>query len=99
MSVLDLGTGTGNLAALFENVGLRSLGHGFFREHACDRTREASLSSSGPGRPARTWPGRRALNGRFDRIVSAYVWHELILMKTGTLAPLIDRHRVSQGRW
>jgi putative AdoMet-dependent methyltransferase len=44
-----------------------------------------------------TWP--QSLNRRFDRIVSAYVWHDFDLAyKMGLLKRLTEQYLASQGR-
>jgi putative AdoMet-dependent methyltransferase len=98
MSVLDLGTGTGNLAALFETLGCDLWGTDFsVNMLAIAHAKLPFLHPVLADLHDLAWP--QTLNRRFDRIVSAYVWHEFDLdEKLGLLRRLIDRHLVSQGR-
>ena len=98
MSVLDLGTGTGNLAALFEMLGCDLWGTDFsVNMLAIARAKLPFLHPVLADLHDLAWP--QSLNRRFDRIVSAYVLHEFDLdEKLGLLTRLIDRHLVSQGR-
>jgi putative AdoMet-dependent methyltransferase len=97
MSVLDLGTGTGNLAVLFARAGCELWGTDFSaamlararlklpRAHFClyDLHRE--------------WPD--AIPPRFDRIVSAYVFHHFELEeKVRIILELVNGHLAPDGR-
>jgi ubiquinone/menaquinone biosynthesis C-methylase UbiE len=78
MSVLDLGTGTGNLAGRFIDEGCDVWGMDF-SENMLAKAREklpclhAVLADLGD----ESWV--HSLSRRFDRIVSAYAWHEFDL--------------------
>ncbi len=98
MSVLDLGTGTGNLAALFETLGCDLWGTDFsVNMLAIAHEKLPFLHPVLADLHDPAWP--QTLDRRFDRIVSAYVWHEFDLdEKLGLLTNLIDRHLASQGR-
>jgi putative AdoMet-dependent methyltransferase len=99
MRVLDLGTGTGNLAARFIDEGCEVWGMDFSEnmlEKACEKlpglhTVFADLGSE-------NWS--HSLEGRFDRIVSAYTLHEfdftykLKLLKRLTAEFLTERGKM-----
>jgi cyclopropane fatty-acyl-phospholipid synthase-like methyltransferase len=98
MHVLDLGTGTGNLAARFVSAGCDVWGMDFS---------EAMLAKAREKLPClhpiladlrdETWP--QSLARRYDRIVSAYVWHDFDLdTKLGLLKRLTKGYLASQGR-
>lgn len=97
MSVLDLGTGTGNLALRFQALGCEIWGTDFSA---------AMLEKARPKLPGAhllqadlrgDWPP--ALNRRFDRIVSAYVFHHFELgEKVQIIEPLIHQHLEPNGR-
>jgi cyclopropane fatty-acyl-phospholipid synthase-like methyltransferase len=95
MSVLDLGTGTGNLAARF---GCEVWGMDF-SENMLAKAQEklSSLHVVLADLRAEAWP--QSLDRRFDRIVSAYVWHDFNLAyKMGLLERLTKQYLTSQGR-
>lgn len=98
MSVLDLGTGTGNLAARFVMVGCEVWGMDF-SENMLAKAQQ-KLSSLHPvlaDLRDETWP--QSLTRRFDRIVSAYVWHDFNLTyKMELLRRLTEQFLASQGR-
>ena len=98
MRVLDLGTGTGNLASRFLDAGCEVWGMDFSAQMLAQaraklpqlRTVQADLSAD-------EWP--RALNQLFDRIVSSYVLHDLHpAHRVQLLARLIGDHLVDGGR-
>lgn len=77
MNILDLGTGTGNVAARFAAQGTAVWGLDFSKEMLARAQEKVSQ-----GRFARAdlfgpWP--KAYARRYDRIVSAYVFHEFPL--------------------
>jgi putative AdoMet-dependent methyltransferase len=98
MSVLDLGTGTGNLAARFIDQGCEVWGVDF-SENMLSKAREKlpALHSVLADLGTESW--MRTLSRRFDRIVSAYTWHEFDLAyKLGLLKKLTDEF-LSTGGW
>lgn len=98
LSVLDLGTGTGNLAARFVTVGCEVWGLDF-SENMLAKAQEKlpSLHAVLADLRAEAWP--QSLHRRFDRIVSAYVWHDFDLAhKMGLLKRLTEQYLASPGR-
>lgn len=98
MSVLDLGTGTGNLAALFMKAGCEVWGMDF------SEGMQAKAMEKLPGlhpiladlRDTK-WP--QSLTRRYDRIVSSYVWHDFDqITKMGLLKRLSQDYLTVQGR-
>ena len=98
MRVLDLGTGTGNLAERFIAAGCQVWGTDF-SEGMLAKAREKlpALHLTLADLRAETWPAD--LDQRFDRIVSAYVWHDFDLAQKMTLLKrLTGQHLASPGR-
>jgi len=97
MSVLDLGTGTGRLAAHFAALGRRIWATDFsaaMLEQARARLPGATLVQADL---LGAWPA--GLERRFDRIVSAYVLHEFDLAaKVRLLRNLVEEHVAEAGR-
>ncbi|MFZ5921548.1 MAG: class I SAM-dependent DNA methyltransferase [Chloroflexota bacterium] len=94
-SVLDLGTGTGNLALRFADVGC-ALWCTDFSEPMLAKARQKL-----PGTQfvlhdlRREWP--KALDRRFDRIVSAYVFHHFELPQKVKIVTDLAGNRLSPG--
>ena len=98
MSVLDLGTGTGNLAARFVTLGCDVWGMDF-SENMLVKAQEKlpSLHLVLADLRDEAWP--QSLNRRFDRIVSAYVWHDFDLpYKIELLERLTRQFLTRKGR-
>jgi putative AdoMet-dependent methyltransferase len=96
MSVLDLGTGTANLAVRFAPSG-SELWCSDFSQTMLDRARLKMPSAHFILHDLRApWPPE--LNRRFDRIVSAYVFHHFDLeKKVGLCAELCARNLSANG--
>jgi len=98
MSVLDLGTGTGNLAARFVTFGCEVWGLDF-SENMLAKAQEKlpSLHAVLADLGTDAWP--QSLDRRFDRIVSAYVWHDFDLAyKITLLERLTGQFLTRKGR-
>jgi putative AdoMet-dependent methyltransferase len=97
MSVLDLGVGTGNLAELFASLGCE-LWCADFSEEMLERAR-AKLPAARLFLHDLRAPFPPALARRFDRIVSAYVFHHFeIAEKIAIVQRLVRDHLDPRGR-
>jgi putative AdoMet-dependent methyltransferase len=97
MHVLDLGTGTGNLAKRFVALGCTVLWIDFSSEMLAEARIKAPQAIFVQADLLGDWPA--PLNQRFDRIVSAYVFHEFdLLTKISLLQRLARHHLVNSGR-
>jgi ubiquinone/menaquinone biosynthesis C-methylase UbiE len=97
MSVLDLGTGTGNLALRFARLGCE-LWCTDFSEAMLEKAREKLPDAHFLLHDLREgWPAE--LVRRFDRIVSAYVFHHFDLRaKVSLCKDLVTRHLDPDGK-
>jgi putative AdoMet-dependent methyltransferase len=97
MDILDLGVGTGNLAALFAPLGVELWCIDYsdkMLEHARAKLPAAHFYSHDVRRYLPS-----ALNRRFDRIVSAYVFHHFELdEKIAIIERLVRDHLSPDGR-
>ncbi len=96
MQVLDLGTGTGELAARFEALGCVVTGTDFSPEMlriAREKYPAIVFQFQDLRQP---WPV--SLPGPFDRIVSAYVFHHFPLSQKIELMDTLCRHLSPDGR-
>ena len=94
MTVLDLGIGTGNLAARLVELRCSVWGIDFSTEmlaRARDRLPQVSLVR---GDLLRDWPAE--LDQSFDRIVSAYVLHEFDLETKANLLQKLSLHHLQR---
>jgi putative AdoMet-dependent methyltransferase len=95
-SVLDLGTGTGNLAVLFARAGC-DLWCTDFSQPMLDRARAKLPSAHFLLHDLRA-DLPPAFDRKFDRIVSAYVFHHFVLEeKVRIIKSLVTRHLLPNG--
>ncbi len=95
MSVLDIGTGTGNLAVRFAQQGCE-LWCTDFSQPMLAKAREKLPAAQFVQHDLRTaWPAE--LERRFDRVVSAYVFHHFQLQKKVELLRELSRNRLLPG--
>jgi cyclopropane fatty-acyl-phospholipid synthase-like methyltransferase len=97
MSVLDIGTGTGNLALRFAEHG-SELWCSDFSESMLEKARKKLPLAHFVLHDLRAdWPAE--LDRRFDRVVSAYVFHHFDLDgKVGLCRELVAHHLAPKGR-
>ncbi|MCE5321727.1 class I SAM-dependent methyltransferase [bacterium] len=97
LSILDLGTGTGNLASLFAGSTREVWGIDFSSEMLAKSKAILPNCHFVQADLLGQWP--EVLNRRFDRIVSAYVFHEFdIPTKVELLRRLKNDYLVDHGR-
>jgi putative AdoMet-dependent methyltransferase len=98
MRVLDLGTGTGNLAARFLDAGCEVWGMDFSAQMLTKaREKLPRLHVVQADLLADEWP--EALNQPFDRVVSSYALHDHDQSrKMQLLARLTEKHLAESGR-
>lgn len=95
LAVLDLGTGTGNLAERFARRGC-DLWCTDFSQAMLDKARIKLPQAHFVQHDLRqAWP--ESLQRRFDRIVSAYVFHHFELQKKVSLCRELVTERLAQG--
>lgn len=93
--ILDLGTGTGNLARRFVDLGCRVWGIDFSQamlQRARIKVPEARLAQADI---LGSWP--EEFRGRFDRIVSGYVFHHFDLEEKVDLLARLKRDHCEHG--
>lgn len=97
MAILDIGTGTGRLAARFAALGGVVTGADFSPEMLARARDNVPAAQFVPVDILGEWPPE--LNRRFDRIVSSYVFHEFQLDdKLNLLQRLKRDHLAAAGR-
>lgn len=95
MSVLDIGTGTGNLAMRFAQPGC-DVWCSDFSEAMLEKAREKLPTAHFVRHDLRApWPA--GLDRRFDRIVSAYVFHHFELGEKVELCKGLVSKRLTEG--
>ncbi|MGD0112612.1 MAG: class I SAM-dependent methyltransferase [Armatimonadota bacterium] len=95
-SVLDLGIGTGKLAAKFAELGCSVWGVDFSAEMLAQARAKLPEAVLAQANLMDEWPP--LLERRFDRIVSSYVLHEFDLDAKVSLLQRATDHLVSGGR-
>ena len=96
MLVLDIGTGTGNLAALFVAHGCRLWGTDYSPAMLAVATRKLPQAGFMLADVWQGWPA--GLPPVFDRIVSAYTFHHFELVEKVSLLNGLADHLAPQGR-
>ncbi len=97
MSVLDLGTGTGNLAAIFAETGCELWCSDYSAEMLVRARAKLPGAHFVQADLRAAWPAE--LDRRFDRIVSAYVFHHFPLpQKVALLVELTSQRLLPGGR-
>ena len=97
MSVLDLGTGTGNLAAQFLAQGCQVWGLDFSQEMLAEARVKLPAAAFVHADLLGDWPP--LIQRKFDRVVSGYVLHEFDLdTKVSLLQQIASRHLTAGGR-
>ena len=97
MTVLDLGTGTGNLAARFLSRGCQVWGIDFSWEMLAQAAEKQPEVAFVQADLLGEWP--QIIQRRFDRVISGYVFHEFDLeTKISLLQRIVSRYLVTGGR-
>lgn len=97
MTVLDIGTGTGNLAALFAARGCEVWGTDFSEPMLLEAGRKLPDAHLVVHDLRDSWPPK--LRRRFDLVVSAYVFHHFSLhVKVRLCREILGRRLVPEGR-
>ena len=94
-SVLDLGTGTGNLARRFADLGCEVWGLDFSPKMLALAARKVPGAHIAEADLMGEWPA--AFQGRFDIIVSAYAFHHFTLEKKLALLCRLSRDHCAPG--
>lgn len=96
MTVLDLGTGTGNLAAQFLAQGCQVWGVDFSQEMLAEARTKLPAAAFVHADLLGDWPP--LIQRRFDRVISGYVFHEFDLdTKVSLLQRISSRHLATGG--
>ena len=96
MHILDLGTGTGELAARFAGSGCRVIGTDFSPEMLKMAQQKYPFINFQFQDLLQPWPS--ALSGKYNRIVSAYVFHHFPLQKKVELVQEMGTHLEPDGQ-
>ena len=94
-TVLDLGTGTGNLAELFARRGCRIWGLDFSAEMLVRAAAKLPEATLGQADLRAEWP--QNFQRRYDAIVSAYTFHHFTLPEKVRLVLRLLRDRLTPG--
>ena len=95
MSILDLGTGTGNLALRFTQLGCNLWGADFSAPMLAKAKLKLPQMCLFQADLRSAWPPE--LNRRFDRIVSGYVFHHFELAKKIQIIAELASQRLNPG--
>lgn len=94
-TVLDLGTGTGNLAELFARRGCRIWGLDFSAEMLVRAAAKLPEATLGQADLRAEWP--KVFRRRYDAIVSAYTFHHFTLAEKAALSLRLSREFLTPG--
>ena len=96
MTVLDLGTGTGNLAALFLAQGCQVSGVDYSHEMLAEASTKFPAAAFVHADLLEDWPP--IIQHKFDRVISGYVFHEFDLdTKVSLLQRIASQHLKTGG--